>query len=129
LPVLRNFRLRMEAAWGEIMLPDRPNYHGIFGGRFNGFLKDFGTRRSGYNIELSYRVLKNVFLRYREGYLNDDNRKTGADDLLIHEPAVIAVFGPVQLSAAVQLHQVLADHPDPKPTEFSRLLFRLLFRY
>jgi hypothetical protein len=111
------------------MLPDQENYHGIFGGEANGILKNFGLRRSGYNLELSYRILKWLFLRYREGYLNDDNRVTNAHDLLIHEPGIIAVFGPVQLSLMVQLHQFVADHPDPPPTEFSRLYFRLLFRY
>lgn len=129
VPVLKNIRLRAEAAWGEIMLPNQDNYHGIFGGEANGILKNFGMRKSGYNLELSYRIVKWLFLRYREGYLNDDNRVTNAHDLLIHEPGVVAVFGPVQLSLMVQLHQFIAENPDPPPTEFSRLYFRLLFRY
>ncbi len=136
VPVLKNIRLRAEAAWSEIKLQKGRNaYHGIFASEMNGILANFGMRRSGYNIELSYRILRWLYLRYREGRLNDDNRVVDANDLLIHEPGIVATIGPVQLSFMAQIHTMLASDAEleaagtPDAPNESRLLLRMLFRY
>ena len=94
-----------------------------------GIMPNYGIRRSGYNIELSYRILDWLIFRYREGWLNDDSRIENANDLLIHEPALLATIGPVRLSIHGEIHQGLTKNPDPPPEEHSRVYLRVLFRY
>ena len=149
VPVLKNIRLRAEAAWAEIKLQKGRNaYNGIFAGEMSGILPSYGFKRSGYNIELSYRIVRWLFFRFREGRLNDDTRWKDEHDYLIHEPGLVATFGPVQLSLMGQLHTPLAtvedirranekkyppaQMPDPEEVKVhneSRLLLRMLFRY
>ena len=136
VPVLRNLRIRAEAAWADIRMPTGRNpYHGIFAGELNGILPNYGIRRSGYNIEVSYRILNWLFFRYREGLLNDDSRITNKNDLLIHEPGILAIFGPVQLSLMGQIHTMLASDKEleaagtPDEPNHSQLILRMLFRY
>lgn len=149
VPVLKNIRLRLEAAWSETKLQKGRNaYNGVLSGDMKGILPSYGLKRSGYNIELSYRIIRWLVLRFREGRLNDDNRWKDENDYLIHEPGIVATFGPVQLSLMAQLHTPLATVEDirkanekkyppelmPDPAEVkvhneSRLLLRMLFRY
>ncbi len=130
LPVLRDLRLRAEIAWAEIKLGPRRNaYHGIFAGDTYGILPNYGMRKAGYNLELSYRILKWLIFRYREGWLNDDTRVADAGDLLVHEPALLATIGPVRFSVHAEILQVLTRDPDPPPTDHSRIYLRILFRY
>ena len=118
----------------------------------------YGIRRSGYNLELSYRPIRILTIRYREGWLNDDSRVINHNDLLVHEPGVVVTLGPVQFSFVVQIlqrrhdnweavmtdsirdglpdsiseeeRQAEADAQFNKMTfEYSRLLFRVLYRY
>lgn len=152
--VLRDFRLRAEFAWAEVKLPTGQNaYHGIFAGEGFGILPNYGIRRSGYNLELSYRPIKILTIRYREGWLNDDSRVVNQNDLLVHEPGVLVTLGPVQFSLVVQLLQRRYDNWQERLTEsletagkspaeiatilknleedmeYSRILFRVLYRY
>ncbi|MDJ0761494.1 MAG: hypothetical protein QNJ97_00780 [Myxococcota bacterium] len=120
VPFLRNLRLRGEIAWGEVMLPEQNYYQGILA---------YGTRRSGYNIEASFNIVRWLTLRYREGRLNSDSRFEDAGDLLIHEPGIIARAGPVSFYLILQLHDPLVEDPDPPPEDNSCLFFRVLFRY
>jgi hypothetical protein len=124
VPVLRNLRVRGEIARGEVQLPQQNWKKGIFG--YHGF------DRFGYNIEVSYRIVAWLDLRYRFGYLDPDNRgEKNVDDLIIHEPGLIARFGPLQWSVLLQLHKILGRTPYPpgQPVDNSCIFTRLLLRY
>jgi hypothetical protein len=137
VPFLRDLRWRMEIAWAEARLQKNDNpYHGILAGEGEGILANYGLRKAGYNLELNYRIIKWLFLRYREGWLNDNSREKNAKDLLVHEPGILAVVGPVQFSLMVQilqrLYKEVLDENSPiydEPDEYSRILFRVLYRY
>jgi hypothetical protein len=120
VPGLKNLRLRAEAAWGEIDLPGQNYYEGII---------EYGSRRAGYNFEASYKVLPMLTLRYREGYLNSDSRFRDAGDLLVHEPSVITRLGPVLFFLTAQFLDPIAKDSEIEREEYSKLLFRVLFRY
>jgi hypothetical protein len=117
---LKDFRLRGEIAWGEIQLPEKNYYMGLM---------KYGTRRSGYYAELSYRPLPWLILKYREGYLNSDSRFKNEGDLLIHEPSVRLIFGPVQLDLAAQFHQFRTITATQETPDRSYTYARLFFRY
>ncbi|MBN1655854.1 MAG: hypothetical protein JXA30_18960 [Deltaproteobacteria bacterium] len=123
LPVLRDLRLRGEIAWAEVMLPGRNVRTGV--------LFYYASLREGFNIELSFRVVQWLVLRYRFGYLDPDDLVDDVQDLIIHEPAIIATFGPVQFSLVLQIHDSVYDlGPDaPAPVDDSCLFGRVLFRY
>ena len=157
--VLEDIRIRAEAAWAEIRLPTGQNpYHGLWAGDSYGILPNYGIRRAGYNLELSYRPIKILTLRYREGWLNDDSRVVNENDIFVHEPGVIVNVGPVQFSLVAQIIQrrysnweehvkknIKLGYPsgmsdDEKDSaaeeqfkkntyEYSRLLLRVLYRY
>lgn len=119
---LRDIRIRGEIAWGEVMLPQSNWYRGLF------FY--YASLRRGFNLELSYRIFNFLILRYRFGYLDADHRNKDVNDLFIHEPGLIASFGPLKFSLLVQLHDIIATPPYPtEPEDYSRLYFRVLFRY
>ena len=158
--VLRDIRIRAEAAWAEIQLPEGQNaYHGIFasGGNY-GVLANYGIRRSGYNLEISYRPIRILTFRFREGWLNDDNRFKNQNDILVHEPGIVINVGPVQFSLVAQIIQRRYDDWEERVKEiikwglpesmseeekdaeadaqfksttyeYSRLLLRVLYRY
>lgn len=122
--VLRDLRLRGEIAWGEVMLPLMNWYRGLF---FH-----YASLREGFNIELSYRIVRWLVLRYRFGYLDADDRVKDFNDLFIHEPGLIATIGPVQFSLLLQLHDEVYNNLPPEtppPIDDSRLYARVLFRY
>jgi hypothetical protein len=132
--VLRDVRLRAEVAWAQVMLPDT-NWT-------RGFFFYYSQLRRGYNIELSYRVMPWFILRYRFGYLDRFGyydalghlvlyRIHDVDDLYIHEPAVIMIFGPVQFSLILQVHDRIYDRPAdaPPPVDYTTIFARVMFRY
>jgi hypothetical protein len=130
VPFLRDIRLRAEIAWMEIKLGPRRNpYHGILAGDSYGIMANYGIRRAGYNIELSYRILNWLILRYREGWINDDSRVRNDGDFLVHEPAILATVGPVRFSLHAEILQMLEKHLETPARDHSRVYLRVLFRY
>jgi hypothetical protein len=122
LPVLKDVRLRGEFARGEVQLPLQNWKKGLFGYH--------GVDRFGYNLEISYRILPWLSARYRFGYLDPDNRVKDVNDLFIHEPGLVARFGPVQWSLLVQLHDIRVSKPyATEPTDNSCIFTRLMLRY
>jgi len=119
-PVLRNIRLRGEIASGEVMLPDLNLLGGIL---------KYATRKSGYNLEISYRVIRWLTVRFREGYLNADSRVADTNDLRIHEPAVDVIYGPVKFSLILQIHEILPAYTETAPEDYSCVFARVMFRY
>lgn len=126
VPVLRNLRIRGEVARGEVDLPQKNWMQGIRG--------YYGSRREGFNLEFSYRIVPWLSVRYRLGYLDPDYRKPDPDhryndvnDLIIHEPGIIARFGPLQWSLLLQLHDIL--YHSGESVDNSCIFTRLLLRY
>ena len=122
VPVLKNLRIRGEIARAEVQLPLQNWKKGLFGYH--------GLDRFGYNLEVSYRIIDWLTLRYRFGYLDPDNRVKDVNDLIIHEPGITARFGPVQWSLLLQLHDIQVPKPyATEPVDNSCIFTRLMLRY
>jgi hypothetical protein len=119
VPVLRNLRIRGEVARGEVDIPQQNWKRGIRG--------YYGSKREGFNLEFSYRIVPWLSLRYRLGYIDPDDRYKDVNDLIIHEPGIIARFGPLQWSLLLQLHDIL--YHDGEPVDNSCIFTRLMLRY
>ena len=122
--VLRNLKIRAEFAYGLIQISDEIN-------KLSGLIKH-GYKKSGFNIEVTYKILNWLLFRYREGLLNPDNRYENSDDLSIHEPVLIAILGPVHIHAGAQIHSVLSKENSSvrkSESDNSTIFTRLFFRY
>ena len=122
VPVLKNLRLRAEAAWGEIELQNNNAYSGIM---------EYGSRRAGYNLEVSYKIIPALTLRYREGYVNTDSRFRDWGDVRIHEPAIITRVGPVVFYVCAQFVDPLVEEEgmETPQEEFSSIFLRVMLKY
>lgn len=132
-PVLKNLRLRAEAAWGEIQLYDED---GVDRNYYQGIM-EYGSRRAGYNLEASFKIIPILTLRYREGYLNSDSRFRDWGDMRVHEPAIITRVGPVVFYLCAQFIQPLVTQDEEDALEelgitqnvYSSVFLRVMLQY